>query len=169
MEFLRQEEERIIQKVLKESSSYSIVWDEVPEVRKIREEKSKLFKTIWSETERIENEKFKELFGEQNAIKLDYFKSAYKKIDYRGIGYIIGDIKDYSNVGSHTQYNIVGHGQNYFKDRKESGMVKELFANLFDAYFDENNNEEKMLALKEMMPRTIGVFERIIKKFGENK
>lgn len=126
MEFLRQEEERIIQKVLKESSSYSIVWDEVPEVRKIREEKSKLFKTIWSETERIENEKFKELFGEQNAIKLDYFKSAYKKIDYRGIGYIIGDIKDYSNVGSHTQYNIVGHGQNYFKDRKESGMVKEL-------------------------------------------
>lgn len=137
----------------------SISYSNSPDIIKAREELRQAGLDRDKKLAEIKNRRNNQIdVNEYNRLKdIKDFK-LYKK--YPGLAGIVGDIKDYTNTGG-LFYVINGHGNSYFKKRKSDGLAMEIFANMFDIY---NKSGEEINCLKKALPRTFGVFERLIAK-----
>lgn len=140
----------------------SVYYSDSPEVRTARD----LADKARQKYEELKQKTFREKFGEKELA--DYEKLAknqynvYSKM--KGVAGLVGDTYDYLGVGS-SFYTTAGHGEHYFKQRREAGYVLEIFANMFDCYM--SNDTWKKDFVKEAFPETSKVFEKIYYKKGK--
>ena len=152
-----------------EKGIYSIHFANSPEVVKAREKRKGLLEKYTD----LKNSKEKEIRESAKFKLTDEEKAFIKKVDdnkdytiYKevgGIAGIVGDMEDYMDV-HRSKYMTKGHGSNYFNQRKDDGFSCEIWANMFDCYIDKNKKNWEVL--KKMFPRSTGVFERAIQKYG---
>lgn len=162
---LRQEkykaEEEYAQEMYRKGAT-SIIYSQSPKVQLARER----LEVAREKYEQLKKKTFNEKFGEQDM--KDYenlYKNemlVYKKLE--GVAGIVGDTIDYIGAGS-TFYTTNGHGKNYFDQRKESGYVLEIFANMFDSYMSKDTWKRE--CVKEMFPQTSKIFEKIYFRKGK--
>lgn len=163
-----QEQNRYAQETLN-SGGYSIIYDNDQTIRELRNKKNILLNAKWEKEYKIKEELLNnhpEIIGQEEIIKLNSLRKIKNNLwnKSHGIDGIIGDTLDYMGVSNYSSYSTRGHGSNYFNERKSSGYVKEIFANMFDCYLEKDNSQWK--AVKKMFPKTCDMFEKIIKKFG---
>ena len=140
--------------------AYSIVYSNSSEVVKAREVLQAASVKRNEKLKSLESSKMSENdLQEMNRLKDIRDFKLYKQMS--GLAGIIGDISDYTNTGGHY-YSTNGHGGGYFKARKCDGIAMEVFANMYDVY--NKVGEEQIDCLKKALPRTFGVFERLIAK-----
>ena len=141
--------------------AYSISYDNSTEVRQARANAN----VARQKYEKLKKDTFKKKFGEKELAEYNILSQKqfgiYKKLN--GVAGIVGDTMDYLGAGS-TFYTTNGHGNNYFKQRRESGYALEIFANMFDCYMSKDTWKKE--AVKEMFPKTTKIFEQIYYKKG---
>ena len=150
----KQEEYREQQRAAGRSYIY---WGETPELAEIKKKRDEAYIKREIESGKI----YRLLFTKEDE---DLFKDLTDKQSevnqkMRDIAGIVGDTADYMNVGSGTFWSTAGHGNNYFKERYDSGYALEIFANMFAAY--ASNSKEAVECIKEMFPKSVKTFEKI--------
>jgi len=143
--------------------AFSIIYSQSPEVLKARQIRDNARNKLdEKEAELINNAISKE--DEAEITRLDKLETETYLKHLQGMASVIGDLQDYTGtIGGY--YPTRGHGDYYFKQRKTDGLAHEIFANLFDIYC--NKSDKMKDAIKKALPRTAGVFDRIMKKINK--
>lgn len=140
--------------------------DESPKVRELRAKRDETRSQLYEAENKARDKAYETFEFKDELDKLFKGKVAIRnKLD--GIDGIVGDSFDYMKVGS-TKYQTRGHGNNYFTNGKRNRtdiFGTEIFANIFDCY--TGKDRWKYDCIKEMLPGTAAIFEKIIERYGK--
>ena len=142
--------------------------------------KDNLFtKTIKKEVDNIvkaKQDELKERYLDIKNIDKDVYKSltnkaaAYKEVEKyfrKNLEMIeLGDFSDMLEGATVGKIQCgIGHGKNYWKQRKEDGLATEAFAEMLRANFA---GEESLKVIQKYLPESYKVFEEILEELAEN-
>lgn len=142
--------------------------------------KDNLFtKTIKKEVDNIvkaKQDELKERYLDIKNIDKDVYKSltnkaaAYKEVEKyfrKNLEMIeLGDFSDMLEGATVGKIQCgIGHGKNYWKQRKEDGLATEAFAEMLRANFA---GEESLKIIQKYLPESYKVFEEILEELAEN-
>ena len=142
--------------------------------------KENLFaKTIKKEVDNMVKAKQEELKKEYANLK-DIDKDIYKSFTNKAAAYRditeelrenlemieLGDLSDILEGATVGKIQCgIGHGKNYWKQRKEDGLATEAFAEMLRANFA---GEESLKVIQKYLPESYKVFEEILEELAEN-